>query len=593
MIRTQQIKTILLVEDEIITAMVTTQLVQSFGFDVITAESGEIASEMASTNEKIDLILMDVDLGSGIDGPETARRILAKRNVPIVFLTSHYEKEFVESVKEITRYGYVIKNSGNFVLRSSIEMALELFEANREIGRELFERKRSEEKLRSSEVRYRRLFETAKDGILILDTETGMIVDVNPFLVQLLGYSYDMFMGKTIWDIGFLRDIIENKDKFMLLQEKEYVRYEGLPLETACGRVIEVEFVSNVYEADQKKVIQCNIRDMTEHKRVKDELSRSREQLKIVVTNLQGICFSFDNEGVFTFSDGRALSMLGLKPGQVVGTSVFDFYKDEPEVIAGIRTALSGITWTGNTFFKGIVFDNIITPIFDARQKVIGATGIAADITEREHAGKKINALLEEKQLILREVHHRIKNNMNTVAGLMYLQMDTLKEPAAVAALKDARSRVISMMVLYDKLYRSDDFNELSFREYIYPLVDEIVGNFPNKAIVKVEKNIDDFIIDSKRLSHLGIIINEIITNIMKYAFTGRTDGTITISAMAIHDRVIISIKDDGIGIPDSVDISAAAGFGLQLVDMMTRQLHGVMKFEHGGGTRFILEFNL
>jgi two-component system CheB/CheR fusion protein len=111
-----------------------------------------------------------------------------------------------------------------------------------------------------SETRYRRLFETSQDGILILDAETGMIADVNPFLVDLLGYSKKQFFEKAIWEIGFLKDIVANKDKFQELQEKEFVRYENLPLETYDGRKINVEFISNVYPVNNLKVIQCQIR---------------------------------------------------------------------------------------------------------------------------------------------------------------------------------------------------------------------------------------------------------------------------------------------------------------------------------------------
>ena len=132
--------------------------------------------------------------------------------------------------------------------------------------------KRVEEMLRVSETRYRRLFETAKDGILILDAETGVIVDVNPFLVEMLGFSYEQFVGKEIWEIGLFKDIASNKDKFIKLQRQEYVRYEDLPLEAADGRQIDVEFVSNVYLVDHKKVIQCNIRDITERKREEKEV---------------------------------------------------------------------------------------------------------------------------------------------------------------------------------------------------------------------------------------------------------------------------------------------------------------------------------
>jgi PAS domain S-box-containing protein len=132
-----------------------------------------------------------------------------------------------------------------------------------------------EEMLRDSEVQYRRLFETAKDGILILDAETGVIEDVNPFLVEILGFSHEQLVGKAIWEIGLFKDIASNKNKFMELQRQKYVRYEDLPLETADGRQIEVEFVSNVYTVDHQKVIQCNIRDITDRKRAEDKLKKA------------------------------------------------------------------------------------------------------------------------------------------------------------------------------------------------------------------------------------------------------------------------------------------------------------------------------
>ncbi len=122
--------------------------------------------------------------------------------------------------------------------------------------------KKAETALIISESRYRRLFESAKDGILILDAETGKIVDVNPFLVDLLGYSKEQFIEKSIWQIGFLKDVIANKEKFLELQQKELIRYENLPLETADGRTINVEFVSNVYNVAHDKVIQCFIRQL-------------------------------------------------------------------------------------------------------------------------------------------------------------------------------------------------------------------------------------------------------------------------------------------------------------------------------------------
>ena len=123
---------------------------------------------------------------------------------------------------------------------------------NNIITPEIIALKETQEALRASELKYRRLFESAKDGILILDAETGKIVDVNPFLVELLGYSHDQFINKTIWDIGFFKDIIANQENFLELKENKYIRYEDMPLETADGKKIDVEFVSNVYQENSR-----------------------------------------------------------------------------------------------------------------------------------------------------------------------------------------------------------------------------------------------------------------------------------------------------------------------------------------------------
>jgi diguanylate cyclase (GGDEF)-like protein/PAS domain S-box-containing protein len=129
--------------------------------------------------------------------------------------------------------------------------------------------------LEDSELRYRRLFEAAQDGILILDAGTGAITDVNPFLIDLLGYSRDEFLEKKLWEVGAFRDTEASKDAFHALQEREYIRYKDLPLRAKDGHLVQVEFVSNVYLAGTEKVIQCNIRDITDRKEAQDALLRS------------------------------------------------------------------------------------------------------------------------------------------------------------------------------------------------------------------------------------------------------------------------------------------------------------------------------
>jgi PAS domain S-box-containing protein len=148
------------------------------------------------------------------------------------------------------------------------------------VVRDITESRRTETAFAASELRYRRLFETAKDGILILDAETGMVVDVNPFLITTLGFSHEEFLSKAIWELGFFRDIWANEEKFAELKDKEYVRYENLPLETSDGRRIEVEFVSNVYLVNGSKVTQCNVRDVTARRQAEEALRQLNASLE-------------------------------------------------------------------------------------------------------------------------------------------------------------------------------------------------------------------------------------------------------------------------------------------------------------------------
>lgn len=218
---------------------------------------------------------------------------------------------------------------------------------------------------------------------------------------------------------------------------------------------------------------------------------------------------------------------------------------------------------------------------------------LASEIKIRKKAEERSRNLLKEKELLLQEVHHRIKNNMNTVKGLLTLQISAEENPKVAASLRDTESRVQSMIILYDRLYSTEHYRELSVKEYLQSLIDEIVFSFPKSSIVKIETEIEDFILNVNILSPLGIILNEILTNIMKYAFTDRDSGEITLTAALNQNHVRISIQDNGIGFPESIDFRNTKSFGLDLVNMLTEQIGGSIKLERGEGTRFILEFDI
>lgn len=240
--------------------------------------------------------------------------------------------------------------------------------------------------LMDSEKRYRRLFESAKDGILILDADTGMVVDANPFLLRLLGYSHDDLYGKFIWDIGTFKNISSSKKAFLTLQDNEYIRYDDMPLETADGRIVEVEFVSNVYLVDSAKVIQCNIRDISARKRAEAEYDRLLLAIEqagdmIVITgpegNIQYVNPAFERVTGYTRQEAIGQNPRILKSG----VQNHDFYKKLWETISGgnvFRGRMVNKRKDG-TFFTE---EATISPVRNPLGKIVSYVAVKYNITE-------------------------------------------------------------------------------------------------------------------------------------------------------------------------------------------------------------------
>ncbi|MGZ3798095.1 MAG: PAS domain S-box protein, partial [Pseudobdellovibrionaceae bacterium] len=188
-----------------------------------------------------------------------------------------------EDITERKRVEDGIKKLNEELERRVIERTTQLEAINKDMQEDITKRNEAEEALKASETRYRLLFESAKDGILLLNADTGHITDVNPYLMKMLGYSHNEFLGKKLWEIGLFKHVAENHAGFRKLQSEKYIRYDNLPLETKGGRHIDVEFVSNVYLEGRQKVIQCNIRDITERRRAEEELKKHEERLEELV----------------------------------------------------------------------------------------------------------------------------------------------------------------------------------------------------------------------------------------------------------------------------------------------------------------------
>ena len=238
-------------------------------------------------------------------------------------------------------------------------------------------------------------------------------MDVNPFLVEMLGFSHQEFLGKTIWELGFFKDVIANQAKFEELQRKEYIRYEDLPLKTSAGRRINVEFVSNVYPVDHRKVIQCNIRDITERRRVEEALRHEQILMAALMENIpDGIYFKRQ-----PFSAGEPRPVPEVGPGytaQLIGKSDADFFSGEharqaladKEIIRTGQPLLNAEekeTWPDGTV-TWVVTTKL--PLRDAAGRIIGTCGISRDITERKLAAET----LERERALMRMVIDQIND---------------------------------------------------------------------------------------------------------------------------------------------------------------------------------------
>jgi PAS domain S-box-containing protein len=456
-------KNILLVEDDTIVAMTQSMDLQAYGYNVIHAAKGHQAlSALKQMDVLIDLILMDIDLGEEKDGAEIAKMILQEYDIPLIFLSSHTEREVVAKTENITFYGYVVKLSGIIVLDASIKMAFRLHEANQKLKQQKLE-------LEGTEKRYRRLFESAQDGILILDFDNGKIVDVNPFLIKMLGYSKEEFMEKNLWDISAFKHIDYSKQLYEELQHKEYIRYENIPLETHDKKLINVEFVSNVYLVDNKKVIQCNIRDITD--RVKGE--------------------------------------------------------------------------------------------------------------------KLISDDLKEKAYLIREMKHRTKNSFSMITSLIqirsYVGSSEMKN-----VLSDLASRVRSISDLYILLEETESFYEVDLKNYLNKVITSMI-NFTKD--IQVNRSMVEMTVPTKIAATIGMILVELITNSIKYAFPDSTNKIINVELKRNNSMIELIVEDNGIGLPEDFIVPKTKSLGLSIVNLLVQELDGNIKYILNKGTRTEIEF--
>jgi len=260
--------------------------------------------------------------------------------------------------------------------------------------------KKTAESLEISETRYRRLFEAAQDGILILDAETGQIFDVNPFLIEMLGYSHEDFLGKKLWEIGAFKDVEASKVNFGELQNKGYVRYDDLPLETKDGRSIAVEFVSNVYRVNHHKVIQCNIRDITARKLLGEALQKAHDEMELKVTErttelrkalseIQEMKDQLEIENIYFREEVKLKSQFSKIIGQSDGLK-YVLYRVEQVAPFDTTVLILGETGTGKELIAAAIHD--MSPRKGRPMITVNCAALPGNLIESELFGREKGA---------------------------------------------------------------------------------------------------------------------------------------------------------------------------------------------------------
>ncbi|MDO8451509.1 MAG: PAS domain S-box protein [bacterium] len=296
-----------------------------------------------------------------------------------------------------------------------------------------------ESALQFSELRYRRLFETAQDGILILDADTGKIEDVNPFLETMLGYSHDEFVGKELWEIGVFNDIADSKSSFMELQAKGYIRYKDLPLQSKDGRSIAVEFISNAYVVGDQRVIQCNIRDISDRKLAERKAAMQTAALKAAAN---GIAIT-DVNAVIQWVNPAFIALTGYTRDELLGQQMRILRSGKQNKMfyeKFWKTILSGRAWKGEIINRkkdGSLYigEQMITPIIDEKGKATTFITITQDVTDR----KKLEQSLTSRNA---ELERLAQSHLDTQKAMLNV-MEDLEETRALIELERAKDEAM------------------------------------------------------------------------------------------------------------------------------------------------------
>ena len=346
---------------------------------------------------------------------------------------------------------------------------------------------------------------------------------------------------------------------------------------------------------------------MASKSKILNALRRSEAQLKMAMDMAKLVQWEYDVESkIFTFDDqfyalyGTTVKEEGSQMSPEDYIKRFVPFEDRSRVGKEITSALnidnhdySGqlehciIKANGEKCFIAVHYE----ATKDAEGRVIKTYGTNQDITEIKIAENKIKESLMEKEVLLREIHHRVKNNLQIISSLLNLQTRCVEGEETINVLKESQNRVKTMAMVHEKLYQSEDLKDINFKEYTENLVSDLFYSYGVKrGTIDLQINVDNLEMDIDTAIPCGLIINELVTNSLKYAFPSHK-GIVKIELKRIRDKLELIISDNGSGLPDDLDIEATETLGLKMVTILVSQLKGTLKLDRTNGTEFRIIF--
>jgi len=457
-------------------------------------------------------------------------------------------------------------------------------------------------KYRASVETFQDLFDSISDAIYIQDEE-GRFLEVNQGAVDMYGYKESFFMGKTPEALSAPGKVdpaqMQARIKMALDGKPQNFKWWG---KRKNGEVFrkEMSISRGTYFGDD--VVITVARDISERYEAEEQLRKSEELFRQLFQNSPIPIALLDKRQEIRRINTAFQDTFGYEINEVKGLDIDQLIVPDEEVDTAQQ--ISDAVMSGNTtnhFGKRLKRDGSLVDVLIygvpvvVDGKPVSIFGIYVDITDRKQAEERVKKSLKEKEVLLAEIHHRVKNNLAVITGLLELQSFNTGSAEATEVLKESQMRVNSIALIHEKLYQNENLSSILFEQYLEELTEVIVSTLSSSETnISINIEADPIKLTVNQAIPCGLILNEIITNAHKHAFTDRDEGQIDISLKGEDGEITMQILDNGVGIPDDASLENPTSLGLKLIGTLSKQLNGKARFENTDpGTKFTLQFTL